>query len=166
MCTTVVEDVEDYSFTIEVIDLGSLATSTVITRTQDSRSAVLAIAASGYLAIIPVTPSLAISFKTLELFRCLCLQKASFSVEAFAKVICDYYAVPYRRRYRSALSNAFDIYLTMQRMIEKRVQSALGHNTPNWRVLNACPACCYSLEGEPELKIGCMYCFDGNNSLK
>ncbi|KAL6307956.1 hypothetical protein BKA93DRAFT_815632 [Sparassis latifolia] len=145
---------------VEIIDLDSLATSTVITRTQDSHSAVLAIAASGYLAIIPVTPSLAISFKTLELFRCLRLQKASFSMEAFAKVICDYYAVPYRRRYRSALSDAFDIYLTMQHMIEKRVQSALGRDTPNWWVLNACPACCYSVG---ERKIGDVRTFNDSD---
>ena len=41
----------------------------------------------------PLNPSLAISIRMLELYRRLRLQKPSFSVEAFAKVVCDLYSV-------------------------------------------------------------------------
>ncbi|GBE85813.1 hypothetical protein SCP_0803350 [Sparassis crispa] len=160
------QDDEDYSFTIEVIDIYSLVTSVHVPRTRESRSQAEAIAAQGYLPTTPISPTLAILYKTLELFRRLHLRKPSFSAEAFTKVICDYYAIPYRRRYHSALSDAFDIYLSIHCVIDKRVQAELGRGTPDWRVLNACPACCYELEDEPDLKIGRMYCFDGNNSLK
>ncbi|KAL6307294.1 hypothetical protein BKA93DRAFT_815978 [Sparassis latifolia] len=160
------QDDEGYSFTIEVIDIYSLVTSVHVPRTRESRSQAEAIAAQGYLPTTPISPTLAISYKTLELFRRLRLRKPSFSAEAFTKVICDYYAIPYRRRYRSALSDAFDIYLSIHRVIDKRVQAELGRGTPDWHVLNACPACCYELEDEPDLKIRRMYCFDGNNSLK
>ena len=41
----------------------------------------------------PLNPSLAISIRMLELYRRLRLQKPSFSVEVFAKVVCDLYSV-------------------------------------------------------------------------
>jgi len=42
---------------------------------------------------------------------------------------------------------------------------ALGHEK-GWRLRNACPACCYKLEGEPELEFAIMTTIDGNNSAK
>jgi hypothetical protein len=50
--------------------------------------------------------------------------------------------------------------------VDRLVQQALGRDTPNWRVLNACTACNYELEDEQPLKIRRMICLDGNNSLK
>ncbi|KAF9489129.1 hypothetical protein BDN71DRAFT_1402123, partial [Pleurotus eryngii] len=120
----------------------------------------------GYLGMTPITPNLAISLKTLELFRRLRLRKASLSVEAFAKVMCNYYNMPYRRRYRTALAEAFDIYLLIQQQVTTHVQQALGRDTPDWRVLNACPPCTYELEDEPELTFCHMLVIDGNNLLK
>ncbi|KAJ7767067.1 hypothetical protein B0H14DRAFT_3509890 [Mycena olivaceomarginata] len=46
-----------------------------------------------------------------------------------------------------------------------RVEAALGHDTPNWRLKNACPACLYMLEGEDELLLPVLTTQDGNNSL-
>lgn len=48
---------------------------------------------SGYLGNVPLNPSIAVSFKTLEMYRRIQLRKPSFSVEAFAKVTCDLYSV-------------------------------------------------------------------------
>lgn len=73
------------------------------------------------------------------------LRKPSFSIEAFAKVICDLYMIPFRRRYRTGLADAFDAYLLILRRIDKQVLQALGRDTPNWRVLNACPPCGYEV---------------------
>ncbi|KAG0693652.1 hypothetical protein DFH29DRAFT_1007058 [Suillus ampliporus] len=39
-------------------------------------------------------------------------------------------------------------------------------DTPNWRLLNACPACFYKLEDEPDLPFDWLVTMDGNNSLK
>jgi hypothetical protein len=47
----------------------------------------------GLLSNVPLQPSFALSLTTLELYRRLRLQKPSFSVEAFAKVVCDLYMV-------------------------------------------------------------------------
>ncbi|EMD33855.1 hypothetical protein CERSUDRAFT_55723, partial [Gelatoporia subvermispora B] len=153
-------------FTIDVVDMYTMDSTTHISRTEDSRSVAEALAQHGYLATSPTNPSLAISFKTLELFRRLRLRKPSFSVEAFTKVVCDFYAIPYRRTHRVALSNAFDTYLAIHRIIDRRINSTLGRDTPDWRVLNACLACCYELEDEAPLRFSRMICVDGNNSLK
>ena len=74
--------------------------------------------------------------------------------------------MPYRRRYRTALSDAFEIYLTIQREVKRRVDVSLGRDSPNWRVLNARPPCAYALSDEPPQRWARIFCLDGNNSLK
>ncbi|KAI9059666.1 hypothetical protein FKP32DRAFT_1614124 [Trametes sanguinea] len=135
-------------------------------RRDAAQTTAIAMAEQGYLATSPISPSLAITFNTLEHFRLLRLRKPSFSIESFAKVLCDSYALPYRRRYRAALSDCFDVYLAILRVIDKRVQQALKRDSPDWRVMNACPACCYELDAEPFLKFARLLALDGNNSLK
>jgi hypothetical protein len=146
-----------------VIDIYTLSTSVRVSRVNDETTAV-ALASLGFIGNAPFNPSVAVSMKTLELYRILRRRKASFSVEGFVKVICDLYAVryfcfpfplevltqfmkqiPYRRRYRRLFGDAFDTYLEVVRIVEKRVKGALGHDAPNWRVLNACPACAYEV---------------------
>ena len=51
-----------------------------------------ALALSGYLGNKPFNPSLVISIRMLK-YRRLRLQKPSFSVEAFTKVVCGLYLV-------------------------------------------------------------------------
>ncbi|KAJ3751717.1 hypothetical protein EV360DRAFT_56461 [Lentinula raphanica] len=155
----------NFGFTIKVVNLYTLQNEEHINRGKDTNAAV-ALVQAGYLGTAPEQPSLAISLQTLELFQTLRLFKPSLSIEAFAKTICHVYSVPYRRSHRADLSNAFDIYLTIQRNLQKRVAEELGHTSPDYRVLNSCPACCYELEDEPPLEFSRMWVADGNNSLK
>jgi hypothetical protein len=85
-------DPVSYNFSLDCVDLYTLATSIYVPRTS-SMTAVEALMIQGYLSTSPVAPTLAISIKTLELFRRLRSRKASLSVEAYAKVLCDLYAV-------------------------------------------------------------------------
>ncbi|KAJ3726723.1 hypothetical protein C8R42DRAFT_694341 [Lentinula raphanica] len=135
----------EYSFTINVVNLHTLATEQQISGDENTKATV-ALVHVGYLGTAPEQPSLAISLQTLELFHTLCLFKSSFSVKAFAKTI------PYRRTHHTALLDVFDIYLAIQWNVKKRVAAELGQDSPNWRVLNSCPACCYELEDEPPLQ--------------
>ncbi|TFY51826.1 hypothetical protein EVJ58_g10360 [Rhodofomes roseus] len=153
-------------FNIRVFDIYSLAESAYITRPATFDSEAPCIVASGYLGTTPIRPSLAISLRSLELLRSIRRFKASYSVEAFAKLLCYYYKITYERRYREMLFNAYEIYLAMVRGVEKRVRGVLGRDSPNWRVLNACPPCGYQLDNEPDLRWQRMLCLDGNNSLK
>lgn len=83
----------DLAITIQVIDIYLLDSCAVIPRVSVDTDIVLNILASGYIMTAPVHPSLAVSIDTIELFHCLQLRKASFSVEAFSRVICNYYKV-------------------------------------------------------------------------
>ncbi len=82
-----------YDFFIRVIDIYTLEEVVEIKPLASTKSGAAALVMQGYIGASPVKPSLAISIKTLELFRRLRLRKASLSAEAFAKVICDYYLV-------------------------------------------------------------------------
>ncbi|RDX50992.1 hypothetical protein OH76DRAFT_1455203 [Lentinus brumalis] len=154
-----------YDIALNIIDIISLERRALFRRDAHQKTPV-AIAESGYLVASPVSPELAVSFRTLEYFRRLRLRKASYSVEAYAKVLCDLYGLPYRRRWRTAISDAYDVYLGILRIVDKRVMAYLGRDTPNWRVKHACPACNFKLEGEEDLGYDRICCMDGNNSLK
>ncbi|KAJ8463735.1 hypothetical protein ONZ51_g10067 [Trametes cubensis] len=156
---------EASNFEIKVLDIFDLVTTTTVSLST-SHSVCEALVANGYLGSSPVKPTLAISLRTLELLRCVRLFKPSFSIEAFAKLVCHYYRISYQRTIRNALSDAFDVYLVILRAVNKKVQVALGRDEPDWRARNACPACCYQLVGEPERPFARMICMDGNNSLK
>ncbi|KAG1887413.1 uncharacterized protein F5891DRAFT_967298 [Suillus fuscotomentosus] len=157
---------DSYSFTIAIVDIFTLQTSTFIHRDANSLSPAIDLVRAGFLSHVLVSPSVAISLCTLEHFRHLRLRKPSFSVEAYVKVICDSYKVPYKRRWRTVLADAFDTYLAILRQVEQRVNAALGRSTPNWRILNSCPPCTYELEDEPLLPFSRMYVLDGGNSAK
>ncbi|KAG0697180.1 hypothetical protein DFH29DRAFT_984382 [Suillus ampliporus] len=135
------------SFTIPMINIFTLSHEVTIPHSADSMSVVDSLLRAGYLSPTPITLTIAISLRTLEHYCLICNRKPSFSIEAFAKVL-----------YRTILSDAFDV--------EKRMLAALGRDTPNWRVLNACPPCTYEVADEPLLDFGRFYVLDGGNSAK
>jgi len=53
--------------------------------------------------------------------------------------------IPYRPKYRCVFSDAFDVFLEIIRIVDDRVKVALGQDSPDWRVLNTCPACSYEV---------------------
>ncbi len=81
--------------TISILDLYTLDTATTFAIRKGQRKAE-ALMAAGYICNAPLFPSLAISVKTLELFRTIRLFKASFSTEAFTKLLCHHYFVSSR----------------------------------------------------------------------
>jgi len=83
-----------YDFTIEVLDIFTLAKSALIKRTADQTTAE-ALCLNGYIGSTPEHPTLALSLRTLDLFHRIRLRKASFSIEAFTKVLCDLYNVSF-----------------------------------------------------------------------
>ena len=83
---------DSYDFNITMIDIYTLQRNRNIHRTSEMKTAV-ALMSHGLLSNVPLLPSIALSLSTLELYRRLRLWKPSFSVEAFAKVVCDLYMV-------------------------------------------------------------------------
>ncbi|TFY56283.1 hypothetical protein EVJ58_g7737 [Rhodofomes roseus] len=159
-------DAGEYDFSIDVFNIQTLQQSVRIRCPADMTSGAKALVLHGYLGTSPTKPSLAIALETLEHLRRIRLFCASYSVEAFTKLLCYYYKIPFRRRFRLAVADAYDVYLGIIRAVRSRVRAALAEDGPNWRVLNACPACSFELEDEPALRWSRMFCLDGNNSLK
>ena len=94
--TTVVPSeppVEDVPLTVTVLEVFTLQKSLTIRRPASSTSAPVDLASHGFLAKTPTFPEVAVGFRTLELFHRIRLRKPSLSVEAFTKVLCDYYEV-------------------------------------------------------------------------
>ncbi|RXW20413.1 hypothetical protein EST38_g5445 [Candolleomyces aberdarensis] len=155
----------DVKFDMEVIDMFTRETTLHVTL-PDDETIVPHLIVRGYLPTTPINPLVAISLRTLQFYKVLRQRKPSFSIEAFTKVLCDLYEHPYRRRWSRVFSNAFEVYLSITRAIDKRVNATLNRCSENWRVLNACPACMYELEGEPSLRYRLQISMDGNDSQK
>ncbi|KAG6886946.1 hypothetical protein C0992_001539, partial [Termitomyces sp. T32_za158] len=165
-------DWEDVMPDAHDVSLAHAAHDMIDSRTEESRTPT-ALVLQGYLGTTPENPTLTLSLRTLELYYRIQRQKASFSIEAFAKVICDLYMIPYCQQYRDGLSNTFEAYVQILQIVDRQVAKELGRDGENWRVLNTCPPCCYEihmatlqLENEPPLKFSRMFVMDGNNSLK
>src|ERR1700678_2910619 len=62
--------------------------------------------------------------------------------------------MPYHRQYRKALSDTFDIYLTILQRVDGYVNKLLRRDSHDWRVQNSCPACCYEVLVHRILTIG------------
>ena len=160
------ESFEDDSvqYTANVFDIWSLARTITIRRDAESTSAAVDLMKHGFLAKSPSRPTVAISLKTLQLLYRLRQRKASFSIEAFAKVLCDYYQVrplyiryfgiytdytylqiPFRRHLREIVADTFEVFLRILRRVEARVNAVLGWDSNEWRVKNECRACCYKV---------------------
>ncbi|KAG1781182.1 hypothetical protein EV702DRAFT_1177492 [Suillus placidus] len=91
---------------------------------------------NGYLGCLPLFPNIAISLRTLA---------------------------AYRQAHRTS---AYDAFLEIVYRVDVLLKQALKHDTPNWRLLNACPACTYKLVDESPLQFAWFATIDGNNSVK
>ncbi|KAJ7895486.1 hypothetical protein B0H14DRAFT_2222572, partial [Mycena olivaceomarginata] len=119
----------------------------------------------GWMPASPWSPTVVVTIRALEVYRVAHLRCPRLGIQAFVRALCDIHGVAPRPWLGAQFSVAFDAYLAIQAEVDRRVQVALGRDTPHWRLKNACPCCLYKLEGEPVLKIPIMGTFDGNNSL-
>ena len=82
----------EYDLNLDCLDFYTLKTAIHVPR-MSSQSPAEALVLHGYLGATPDNPSLAVSLDTLELFRDIRRFKASYSVEAFTKLLCYKYYV-------------------------------------------------------------------------
>ncbi|KAJ7018839.1 hypothetical protein C8F04DRAFT_1214492 [Mycena alexandri] len=110
--------------------------------------------------------SVVITVRALELFRVLQLCCPRMGIQPFVRALCDIHSIAPRPYLSTQFSITYDVYLAILANVDARVQAALGRDTPNWRLKNACPACMYKLEGEVPIPLPFLATIDGNNSLK
>ena len=82
-----------YPYSLTVLDIFTMEKQLTIYQPPGDNPVPVNLALHGFLAKTPSLPNIAIGFRTLELFHRIRLRKASMSVEAFTRVICDYYEV-------------------------------------------------------------------------
>ena len=71
-----------------------------------------------------------------------------------------------RYKLSKQFSIALDVYLQIRIETSNLVMEALHRDRPDWQLKNACPACTYSLDGEPPFTFKMLFVMDGNDSLK
>ena len=92
------EDVKDENhieFEIKVVDIHTTPQSATIQHASDSQSPSLDLIQQGFIGNKPQNPTIAVFIQTMELLQRIRRRKPGFSVEAFAKVVCDIYMVHY-----------------------------------------------------------------------
>ncbi|CAK5263328.1 unnamed protein product [Mycena citricolor] len=150
---------------VRVVDIFSSGPQ-VITFTRDDQCVPAAFVRQGLLPTSPIDPGLAFTIRTLEVFRAQHLRCPRFSIQAFVRSLNDMHGLPPAPHLSNQFSVAFDVYSAIRESVDLRIQRTLGRDTPDWRLRNACPACTYTLVGEPILKVKMLVTLDGNNSLK
>ncbi|KIM68337.1 hypothetical protein SCLCIDRAFT_13660 [Scleroderma citrinum Foug A] len=86
-----------------------------------------------------------------------------YSIQSFCQTLCHMHQVPYHAYLTKQLSVAYDVYLEILHCVDNQLKKAMGWDTPNWWLLNACPACCYKLKNEPSLDFEWLVSIDSNN---
>ncbi|KAI6021070.1 hypothetical protein EDC04DRAFT_2939417 [Pisolithus marmoratus] len=120
----------------------------------------------GVVPCAPLRPHTAVTMDTLEFYHVACNRSPHLSIQAFVKTISDLQGIQYWPYLARLFSITLDVYLQMHLVVNELVLKALHHDTPDWRLKNACPACTYTLEDEPNLKFKLLFAMDGNDLLK
>jgi len=120
----------------------------------------------GVVPCAPYSPTVAVSVRVLELFRNCSLRCPHLAIQPFVKGLCDVHGVPFRPYLSTQFSICLDLYLSIRDEVDRRLQEALGQDSPNWRLRHACPACTHKLDGEAPLTFDILITMDGNDSLK
>ncbi|KZV85013.1 hypothetical protein EXIGLDRAFT_623530, partial [Exidia glandulosa HHB12029] len=143
---------------------------------------VVALLRAGLLGCTPAQPTVAISLGLLGFYDCLRQRHPRLGIQPFARALCDQFGVRtrplrldsylhvlqhnYQAHLRVQVADAVDVYLAIQREVQHRVKTALGHDGPHHRALNSCACCNYKLEGEPTLKFEAFTAHDGGQSAR
>ncbi|KAG1720869.1 hypothetical protein EDB19DRAFT_1646821 [Suillus lakei] len=120
----------------------------------------------GYIGCMPMYPAIAISLRTLAAYHQSHRTCPRFGIQAQCKTLAFLHNIPCRPYLNTQFSVAYNIYLEILHRVQQRLQAPLGRDTPNWRLLNSCPACFYKLRDKPKLEFDWLISIDGNNSLK
>ncbi|KAG1727456.1 uncharacterized protein EDB91DRAFT_1239525 [Suillus paluster] len=121
---------------------------------------------NGYLGCLPLFLNIAISLHTLAAYRQAHRTYPQFTIQAQCKTLCHLHDMLYHPYLCSQFSAAYDTFLDIVYHVDVLLKQALKHDTPNWRLLNVCPACTYKLVDESPLQFAWFATIDGNNSLK
>lgn len=132
----------------------------------DDPSIPAALIRHGAIPCSPLRPSVAVSIRTMEIFRLQRLRCPRLSIQSFVRFLCDIHLIPVRKYLYQQFSVCFDLYIAILDSVRQRVEATIGFDGPDWRIQHACPCCLYRLEGEDSLRFSMLLTYDGNDSAK
>ncbi|KIY47548.1 hypothetical protein FISHEDRAFT_45002 [Fistulina hepatica ATCC 64428] len=124
------------------------------------------LALHGLIGALPVVPHVAFTFHFLKMFRQLHRVCPRFSIDAAACVLHNLHQRPRKPYLTQQLSNAYDVYLSIQRIVTAEIQAALKRADLEIQAHLLCTPCMYRLKDEATLQPSMLATCDGNNSLK
>lgn len=133
---------------------------------KKNSSAAATLVRQGYIPSAPLIPSIAYDIHLLELYRVLNKNHRRLGLQPFLRAVYEYQGDVRISTSAYTFSKAYDCYLSLRRNVKSKIDQTLGCGDPNARLLHACPACLYSLEGEPKLPYSFLAAADGNMSLR
>ncbi|KAG2341488.1 hypothetical protein BDR05DRAFT_976866 [Suillus weaverae] len=152
-----------HQFHISTVDVFEFQPVRTITQ-HNEEVANAALVHVGLLGCSPTAPSVTITLQCLELYHQLRRHQSSFSIQAFAKVLCALHDVTFVPSFRQQFSDTFDVYLAILCEIRSRMDATLGWTEPNWHLRHSCPACTFEQSDELALYPASLKAMDGNNS--
>ncbi|KAF8226332.1 hypothetical protein L208DRAFT_1302519, partial [Tricholoma matsutake] len=114
----------------------------------------------------PLTLTLAIATRLLELYRISHLHCPHLTIQPFVKALCDLHGIPFQPYLSQQFSISYDLYLSLREDVQWHIGVVLQHDSPNWHMQHTCPTCSYKLSNEGDLVFKMLVTMDGNDSLK
>ncbi|KAJ7873189.1 hypothetical protein B0H13DRAFT_2349171 [Mycena leptocephala] len=137
------------SYSVSEEGIQDKCSMTIVDIFSTSQQELCLVAGDAYLASA-CTPTVAITIRTLEVYRVAHLRCPRLGIQVFMRACVIFMAWRHANGWEPSSPSPL---------------TCLGRDTPDWRLKNACPPCLYKLEGEPRLEIPLMATIDGNNSL-
>ncbi|KAF7302345.1 hypothetical protein HMN09_00868100 [Mycena chlorophos] len=120
----------------------------------------------GLIPCTPIYATVAFTTRTLAAFHAMKMRCPRLGKQAFLRSLNDIHGIAPRPYMQVQFSVAYDVYLRGREEIRIRVARDLGRDSLHWRLKNACPACLYKVQGQPELNPPFLCTHDGNSALK
>ncbi|KAI6015478.1 hypothetical protein BKA83DRAFT_4465568 [Pisolithus microcarpus] len=142
------------------------AEKTSITVGPTDRYLSSALVCHGLIPCSPITPKVAVTVSTLNLYHTARQRCPHLSIQAYVKSLCDMHGVPFYNHHSRQFSIALDVYSQILALVSNLVCQALQRDQPDWRLKHCCPACTYKLQDELAMQFKMLFAQDGNDSLK
>jgi hypothetical protein len=121
---------------------------------------------AGIFPSSPLKHNHGFSIRTLQLYHDLFCQCPRLGIQPFLKSLSDVQGIAFKPYLMQQFSAAYDVYLEVKKRVCHLVDQALGCESPNWRIMHACPCCQYELKEDDAMEICMHVAMDGNDSLK
>ncbi|KAI5992259.1 hypothetical protein EDC04DRAFT_2911220 [Pisolithus marmoratus] len=107
----------------------------------------------GLILCSPISPKVAITVHTLDLYHTAHQHCPYILIQAYVKSLCDIHEVPFHNHRLQQFSIVLNIYLQVLGFVSNLVHQALQHDQPDWQLKHGCPTCYFEHNDEMEVYV-------------